>query len=143
MNPIRKKRVERQIQRELSTLLVNGELKDPRLAQLITITRVEISPDMSMAKAFVSVYGDEESRGEAWAGLVSATGFIQYNITRNLRLRIVPRIRFMRDDSLYEGDEVVEQIHREEESARKLGAEADQPEDDSSSSPQTPPIDFE
>lgn len=110
MNPIRKKRLERQIMREVSSLLVSGGLKDPRLASLVSVTRVEVSNDQSFCKVFVSVFGDAADKKRTWRGLINAAGFIQYTITKSLRLRIVPKIRFFLDPSLEMSEEVMEAL---------------------------------
>lgn len=90
-------RVGEQIQRELSQLLLR-EAKDPRLAQ-VTITAVEVSPDLKHARVFFAGVPAAE-RAAALAGLTRATGFLRGQLGRNLRLRYAPELSFVADDSI-------------------------------------------
>src|SRR6266571_4898910 len=74
-NPQRLRRVADQIQRELSELL-RAELKDPRVG-MITLTGVEMSPDLALAKVFFTTLGDAESLTRTEEGLTRAAGFLR------------------------------------------------------------------
>ena len=92
---------------EISDLL-RRQVKDPRLAVFITITRVEISADISHAKVFVSVMGSEEDREGALRGLEAASHFLRNQLGHRLALRRMPELSFRRDDSMERGAHVLE-----------------------------------
>jgi ribosome-binding factor A len=91
-------RVNQLIKEEISTLL-QRELKDPRLG-FVTVTDVETSNDLRMAKVFVSVLGDERQWAASLAALTSARGFVRNWLRRNLALRVTPEIDFRPDRSM-------------------------------------------
>ncbi|MBI3636545.1 MAG: 30S ribosome-binding factor RbfA [Candidatus Rokubacteria bacterium] len=95
------KRLERvnQLIREEVSLLLQRELKDPRLG-FVTVTEVETSPDLRMAKVFVSVLGNEEQWAASLAALGSARGFIRNWLRQNLDLRVTPVLEFRADRSM-------------------------------------------
>lgn len=92
---------------EISDLL-RRQAKDPRLAGFITITRVEVSADLSHAKVFVSVMGTEEEHEQALRGLDAASHFLRRELGRRLALRRTPELSFRRDDSMEQGAHVLE-----------------------------------
>ncbi|HZQ02483.1 MAG TPA: 30S ribosome-binding factor RbfA [Gaiellaceae bacterium] len=79
-----------------------SDLKDPRIG-LVTITGVEISPDLCQGRVFVSVLGNERERRATLAGLQSAHGFLQGRIARELSLRRTPRLSFEYDPNVERG----------------------------------------
>jgi len=92
---------------EISDLL-RRQVKDPRLAVFITITRVETSADISHARVFVSVMGSEEDRETALRGLEAASSFLRREIGHRLSLRRMPELSFRRDDSMEQGAHVLD-----------------------------------
>jgi ribosome-binding factor A len=100
-NQQRLRRIADQIQRELSGLL-RAELKDPRVG-MITLTGVEISPDLAHAKVFFTTLADADSLTTIEAGLDRAAGFLRAQLGKRLRLRVTPEIRFMHDVSVERG----------------------------------------
>jgi ribosome-binding factor A len=91
-------RVNEQLRRELSQIVV-GEVKDPRVGPL-SVTRVVTAPDLTLARVFVQITGDDEERKETLAGLRAATPFIRTALGQRLPLRRVPELRFERDRNL-------------------------------------------
>jgi ribosome-binding factor A len=91
-----------QIQRELSQLLREG-IRDPRLG-MVTIPEVRVSPDLSHAKIFVTVMGDEVVRKQSMDVLERAAGFLRGELGRAMRLRVVPQLHFVYDQSLEAGN---------------------------------------
>jgi ribosome-binding factor A len=79
-----------------------GELKDPRIG-LVTVTAVDVTPDLSEARVFVSVLGGEKKRRATLAGLESARGVLQARINRELSLRKTPTLSFAYDESVERG----------------------------------------
>lgn len=92
------------IQEEIGQLLLH-QLRDPRLSSLVTVTAVEVAPDLSLAKIFISVLGGEEERQKAMGGMDSASGYIRRELARRLRLRHMPQLSFHYDDSIQKGVE--------------------------------------
>ncbi len=95
----RPRRVADAIQRQLSVLFL-AEIKDPRLLHL-TVTGVEVSRDLRQARIFFSCEAEREE-GISRA-LAKAAGFIRSQLARELGLRYVPELRFLRDVSLEQG----------------------------------------
>lgn len=98
VNTARAERVAQEIQYELARML-SKEVKDPRIG-FVSLTRVELSRDLSWAKVFVSVLGTEEERAGSLAGLHSASSFLRGEIGRRLHLRLAPSLQFLLDDSI-------------------------------------------
>ncbi len=98
MQPTRAERVAEMMQRELG-MMIQTELKDPRIG-FASITRVEVSRDLSAAKVFVSVLGPDESAHETMAGLTHAGGFLRGEVGRRLKLRHAPELDFRLDQSI-------------------------------------------
>ena len=100
-NPQRLRRIADQIQRELSDILRN-ELKDPRVG-MITLTGVEVSPDVAHARVFFTTLGDAEALAATEAGLARAAGFVRTALGRRLKLYNVPELHFQYDASVERG----------------------------------------
>lgn len=97
----RARRVGDEIQRELADLLRN-EVKDPRVGR-VTVTDVEVSPDLSHAKVFVTHLAGREHGDEAVAALQHTAGFLRSALSHRLRLYSVPQLHFAYDDSIEAG----------------------------------------
>ncbi|MCU7836805.1 MAG: 30S ribosome-binding factor RbfA [gamma proteobacterium symbiont of Taylorina sp.] len=109
----RSRRVGELIQRELATLL-SREVKDPRLA-LISITAVDVSRDLSLAKVFYTIMDiDQDAENNKLAivkeGLKKATGFLRYELGHRIQLRIVPNLEFRYDESVIHGAQLSQLI---------------------------------
>ena len=89
------------IQRELSDL-VQRELRDPRVG-MITITSVDVSPDLSHAKVFFTVL-QKEHLEDASTGLRRAAGFLRSQLAKRIKLYTTPELRFVYDESVERGD---------------------------------------
>lgn len=114
MDSKRTQRVGEEIQKEISSLLLNG-LKDPRIG-FVTITSVSVTSDLSIAKVYFTVMGDEKARKDSEKGLRSSTPFIRRELGKRLRLRHVPEINFLFDTSLEYGNRIeslLKEIHVE------------------------------
>ncbi|HZQ74470.1 MAG TPA: 30S ribosome-binding factor RbfA [Burkholderiales bacterium] len=90
-----------QIQRELSDLL-QRELRDPRVG-MVTITSVDVSPDLSHAKIFFTVL-PEARLPETSKGLSRAAGYLRSQLARRIKLYTTPELRFVYDESVERGD---------------------------------------
>ena len=89
------------IQRELAGL-IRTEIKDPRISPMLTISSVEVSRDLSVAKVYFSLF-DPEERKETQDALVHASGFLRRQLARQMNTRSVPMLRFFYDDSAERG----------------------------------------
>jgi ribosome-binding factor A len=101
----RQERIEELIRAEVSDI-IRKEVDDPRIG-FVSITGVDISPDLENARIHVSILGDEKQKVGAMAGLDSATRYIRGELGPRLALRQVPQIAFVRDDSLERGSRVL------------------------------------
>ncbi len=84
--------------RQVIGAVVAGELKDPRVG-FTTVTDVKTSADLSHARVYVSVLGDESLRESTLEGLRSAHGFLQGRVASELRLKRTPTLEFVYDDT--------------------------------------------
>jgi ribosome-binding factor A len=100
-NPQRLRRVADQIQRELSDIL-RTELKDPRVG-MVTLTAVEVSPDLAHAKVFFTSLAEDARRAAALAGLARAAGFLRSKLGARLEIHNVPELHFVYDASVESG----------------------------------------
>lgn len=98
MQPTRIERVTQQLQREIAQI-IHQELKDPRLG-FVTITKVELSKDLTHAKVSFSCLGTPEEQTRSQEALDHATGFIRGLLKKRFRLRVIPRLAFRYDDSI-------------------------------------------
>ncbi len=94
----RVERVNQLIKEEISALL-QRELKDPRIG-FVTVTDVEVTKDLRLAKVYVSVFGSEEEWKTSFAALESAKGFIRNWLQHHLSLRVIPSLLFRPDRSM-------------------------------------------
>ncbi len=94
-------RIEEDIKRNLSDII--RDLKDPRISKLLSIVRVEVSGDLSYAKVFVSAIEGEEKTAESVKGLKSAEGYIKRELNRAIKLRKIPALTFIADNSIATG----------------------------------------
>ncbi len=102
-------RINEEIQKELSSLL--RTVKDPRVADtMISITRVETTPDLRYTKVYVS-FLQEEKANDAMKGLKSAGGFLRRQLGSNLQLRYAPEIVWSLDDSITYGAKMLKLIN--------------------------------
>ncbi len=101
-NSIKNTRINGEVQKELSVIIQN-EIKDPRIAPMTSVVAVEVAPDLKTCKAYISVLGNEEAAQNTLAGLKSAEGYIRRQLARTVNLRNTPEIRFILDQSIAYG----------------------------------------
>ncbi len=94
-------RVADQIQRELADLIDN-EIKDPRVG-MITVTGVEVSRDYGNARVYYTTLASEEERFLIERGLEHASGFLRTHLSHRMKLRVVPHLHFIYDESVERG----------------------------------------
>lgn len=114
-------RVNELLREELSEL-IQREVKDPRVGQgLVSITEVQVSPDLRHATVYVSHLGDEASRREVLAGLQRSAHFLRSELVRRLDLRNTPELHFRFDPSIERGARLASLIN--EVAAREHGSD--------------------
>ena len=95
-------RVADQIQRELAQLIAQ-QVKDPRVG-MVTITGVDVTREFDHAKIYITVMGaDQEAVKETLTGLRAAAGFLRRELGRAIRIRTIPQLHFMYDESIEYG----------------------------------------
>jgi ribosome-binding factor A len=97
----RAQRVGEQIQRELAQML-RDEVKDPRVGR-VTITAVDVSPDLSHAKVFITDLAGGEHAEESLRALGRTAGFLRSELAHRMNLYSVPQLHFAYDDSIESG----------------------------------------
>jgi len=106
----RRKRLAELLKVEIGTLLLR-EARDPRLAG-VTVTKVEISPDLGHARVYISLVGDQTEKSDALAALDHAHGFLRREIAFRLELRRVPTFSFHFDESMERAERILGILHQ-------------------------------
>ncbi len=109
---IRPERVAQQMRREVASIL-ERDMRDPRLQdRWVSVTDVEVTPDLSLARIYVSVLEGGPTREQALEALQSAAGFVRHALAPRLGLREMPEIRFLLDTSIERGARVEEILRK-------------------------------
>ncbi len=112
-------RVERtnsELKKQLSLILLDG-VKDPRVEGLISIMKVDCDEDLTYAKVYVSVLGADGRENKVVEGLNSAQGYIKSCLKNKIKLRALPQLNFIFDDSIQYGmkiAKIIEDIKKDE-----------------------------
>jgi ribosome-binding factor A len=102
----RVERIAEEIRNEVSLMLA-GELKDPRLAGTVMITEVRVTPDLRTVRVYVSLADEDETeRASTLAGLQAAKGYVRHELVERLQLRRAPEVLFLLDQSEEIGDRI-------------------------------------
>jgi len=112
MAEFRTERLGQLMQEMISALVMEGKIKDPRVSPFVSITRVNVSRDLSFADVYVSNIRENASIERSAEGLQSAAGFIQSQLGNVLHIRKIPRLRFHADTSIREGFDLVKKIEQ-------------------------------
>lgn len=97
-------RISGDMQRCLAEIL--RELKDPRISRLLSVVKVDVSGDLSYAKIYVSAIEGEQKTAESVKGLKSAAGFIKRELSAKMKLRKMPELTFIADNSIAHGAQI-------------------------------------
>ena len=98
-------RISEDIKREIVSIM--RELKDPRISDMLTVVKVDVSGDLSYAKVYISAI---DAAKRSVKGLESAQGYIRKQLGSRLHLRKSPELRFIADDSIEKGMDLFEKI---------------------------------
>ncbi len=110
MDNHRLKRVAHLLREQLGGMIMKGEIKDPRVTTMVSISNIDVSKDLSYAKVFISSFEDHRKLQSAVDGLNHAAGFIQGVVGRRIKLRTTPKLTFISDHAIEEGFIVTEKI---------------------------------
>jgi ribosome-binding factor A len=113
-------RVAEEIREEVARM-ITGELKDPRIG-FVTVTRVELTPDLRLARIHVGILGAEADRKKSLEGLERSSGFLRREVGRRLRLKHAPELQFRYDTGL----DATERVARLLDETREEGHEPDE-----------------
>ena len=108
-------RLAQELKNEIS-VIVAQEVRDPRIG-LLTVTEVEVSPDLRYARIYISVLGSPEEKQKTLEALASASGYIRRQIGARIKLRHTPELTFAYDESVEQGDrmmQLIEEIKKEQ-----------------------------
>lgn len=101
MQNTRIKRIGEEIRKVVSQMLTLGEIKDPRIPSLVSVTQVDVTGDLKYAYIYVSILtGDKQA---ALEGLKHASSFVRKNVGREVKLRYTPEMIFKLDESIERG----------------------------------------
>ena len=95
---------------KISSLILEGKIKDPRVSSFLSVTRVSVSRDLSFADVYISNIHEKANIERGAQGLQSAAGFIQAQLGQAMRIRKIPRLRFHADTSIREGFDLIKKI---------------------------------
>ncbi len=105
-------------------MIAQGQIKDPRVEPLTTVTEVNLSRDLGHARVWVSRYGDRQAVEQSVEALNHAAGFIQGVLARRISLRVFPKLSFHRDDAMENGFRVAQKLREVmKDDAARHGAE--------------------
>ncbi len=110
MSTRRQQQVSEFLREEISEIMLR-ELNDPRLG-LVSITTVEVSPDLRYARAFVSVLGSSDEFQDAVKALNGASGFIRHLLKPRMRVRHIPEISFVADHSMENAEQMTRMLNK-------------------------------
>ena len=116
------------------------DVQDPRVG-FVTVSEVRLNRDRTMAEVYYTVMGDEEVRETTLAGLKSCRGFLKQKIGDQVRMRILPELRFRYDDSLdrsFRIEELLERVQRDGESRETPGSDSEESGESPPNDPQDP-----
>ena len=124
--PYRIERVNALLREEIGSVLA-GELNDPRISPMASVTRVDTSRDLSFARVYVSVLGTDQEKADTMQALTAAAGFIHRAIRPHLRMRNVPHLAFHLDEAIEKGAEMIAFIDEVIRRDQEIAAQSDDP----------------
>ena len=123
MGQYRMERLNGQLRDEISTLILRGDVKDPRVSTYLSINRVEVASDLAYAKVYVSSFLSDSKLETGVDGLNSAAGYIQCQIAKKLRIRKFPKLTFIVDSGMKQGFNMVRKLTELENESKAMEEE--------------------
>lgn len=108
---LRNERVRKTLMKEIADI-IQKELRDSRIAGVISITDIELAHDNSYAKVYYSVFAADDAKQKTIEALEENVPKIRYEVGKRIRLRLTPELRFIPDDSLERGTHVMDLIDK-------------------------------
>jgi len=102
MTKYRNGRLNEEIKKNVSAI-IQSKIKDPRMSGLVSVTRVNVTRDLSYAKVYISIFGNEKSKEDTLNALKSSAGFIRTELSHSIRIRHIPQIIIELDTGLEYG----------------------------------------
>lgn len=103
----RLQRLTAQFKRELSEL-IRTELRDPRIGAIVSIMRVDVSPDLENATVYTSVLGDPESKRATMGALTAAAPFLRRHLLERMHIKKVPTLHFVLDETMEDAARILD-----------------------------------
>lgn len=125
-NTKRTAQVGERIRELVATMLIRGEVRDPRVKK-VTIHSVKVSPDLQSAKVYYSVFGTEDEKKSAQEGLEKASGFIRNFVGKELEIRYTPVISFFYDEGIEHARHMQEVFAKLKEQEKEISIQEDNP----------------
>jgi len=125
----KEERIKKLIVEEILKIIVNREVKDPRISTLLTVTNITLSKDLHYCHLYFTVIGSESDRKKTLSGLNSAAPFFQKLIGERLKLRFTPKIEFRYDEEVekaYRVDKILSELAKEREDKEKRQTESNE-----------------
>jgi ribosome-binding factor A len=110
MGEVRQRRIESTLQEIIGSMILRHEIKDPRLNDLVCITKVSVTRDTKYAHIYISYFGEPEICANVVETLNHAAGFIQSVIGKKLRTRNTPKLLFVEDHSIEKGFRITQKL---------------------------------
>lgn len=117
MGSKRVQRISEEVKKVVGQLIIR-DIKDPRVADMTSVTEVEVTNDLRYAKIYISVLGNEKERKDTLKALENASGFIRKEIGNRIKLRYVPEPKFYLDKSIENGiyiSKLIDTLNEEKE----------------------------
>lgn len=108
MKGIRGERLAGEFQKEIYNV-ISGKLRSefPELSKVISVTEVDVAPDLKSARVYISIFDTDKERGEVSFNIIKGNaGLIRYELSQVMRLRTVPELRFIKDGSMEYGEKI-------------------------------------
>jgi ribosome-binding factor A len=124
----RTERVAEQLREEVSQILAT-EVSDPGVG-LVTVSRVKVTPDLSLARVYWTILGDAEDRKKTTKALQRAASFVRHVLAGRMTLRRVPEVVFQYDEGLaahQRVEEILHELHEQEAARGEAGPSAETP----------------
>jgi ribosome-binding factor A len=110
----RTERVNALLREEISNL-IRDDIRDPRMGGIVSVTHVDVSPDLRNAMVHISVLGDDAERAGTMQALERAAPFVRRELGKRLHLRTIPAVRFLADTSMADAQALTDRMRQNAE----------------------------
>jgi ribosome-binding factor A len=117
MAKYRSGRINEEIKKNISSIIQN-KVKDPRISAMVSVTRVDVTRDLSYAKVYISIFGNDKAKKETFEALKNSEKFIRSELGHSVRIRHVPQVIIEMDKSIEHGmhiNTIIQEIKEKEE----------------------------